>query len=91
LGGFIVWFLVACLNLFRVGAFLNCGLNLFYNLIEEGEQEFANNCNLVSGFLNSVWLRNLIHFPLVSKAVNSHINIMDYHYYVFCKTSLIFY
>jgi hypothetical protein len=45
------------LNLFRVGAFLNCGLNLFHDLIVEGKKEFANNCNLVNGFLNSVWLR----------------------------------
>jgi hypothetical protein len=43
------------LNLFRVGAFLNCGLNLFHDLIVEGKKEFANNCNLVNGFLNSVW------------------------------------
>jgi hypothetical protein len=47
----------ACLNLFRVGAFLNCGLNLFHVLIVEGKKEFANNGNLVSGFLSSVWLR----------------------------------
>jgi hypothetical protein len=56
LWGFIVWFLVACINLFWVGAFLNCELNLFHDLIEEGKKEFANNCNLVRGFLNSVWL-----------------------------------
>jgi hypothetical protein len=29
------------LNLFRVGAFLNCGLNLFHDLIVEGKKEFA--------------------------------------------------
>jgi hypothetical protein len=52
-------FLFACLNLFRVGAFLNCGLNLFHDLIVEGKKELANNCNLVNGFLNSVWLRKL--------------------------------
>jgi hypothetical protein len=39
----------------HLDAFLNCGLNLFHDLIEEGKKEFANNCNLVSGFLNSVW------------------------------------
>jgi len=50
------------LNLFRVGAFLDCGLNLFHDLIEEGKKEFANNCNLVSGFLNSVWLRKFNSF-----------------------------
>jgi hypothetical protein len=58
----------ACLNLFRVGAFLNCGLNLFHDLIVAGIKEFANNCNLVNGFLNSVWLRKFnsyaIHYIL---------------------------
>jgi hypothetical protein len=53
-GSFIVWFLFACLNLYRVGAFLNCGLNLFHDLIVEGKKQFANNCNLINGFLNSV-------------------------------------
>jgi hypothetical protein len=38
-------------------AFLNCGLNLFHDLIVEGKKECANNFNLVNGFLNSVWLR----------------------------------
>jgi hypothetical protein len=52
----------ACLNLFRVGAFLNYGLNLFHDLIVEGKKEFANNCNLVNGFLNSVWLRKFNSF-----------------------------
>ena len=46
--------IVACLNLFKVGAFLNCGLNLLHDLIEEGKNEFANNCYLVSGFQMSV-------------------------------------
>jgi hypothetical protein len=61
----IVWFLFACLNLFRVGAFLNCGLNLFHDLIVEGKKEFVNNGNLVSGFLNSVWL----HFNSFSSRI----------------------
>jgi hypothetical protein len=46
--------IVACLNLFKVGAFLNCGLNLLHDLIEEGKNEIANNCYLVSGFQMSV-------------------------------------
>jgi hypothetical protein len=50
------------LNLFRVDAFLNYGLNLFHDLIVEGKKEFANNCNLVNGFLNSVWLRKFNSF-----------------------------
>jgi hypothetical protein len=50
------------LNLFRVGAFLDCGLNLFHDLIVEGKKEFANNGNLVNGFLNSVWLRKFNSF-----------------------------
>jgi hypothetical protein len=49
-------------NLFRVGAFLNCGLNLFHDLIVEGKKEFTNNCNLVNWFLNSVWLRKFNSF-----------------------------
>ena len=44
------------MKLFRGGAFLNCELNLFHDLIVEGKKEFANNCNLVNGFLNSVLL-----------------------------------
>jgi hypothetical protein len=55
---------ICLLNLFRVGAFLNCGLNLFHDLIVEGKMEFANNCNLVNGFLNSVWLRKFNSFSL---------------------------
>jgi hypothetical protein len=34
------------LNLFRVGAFLNCGLNFFHDLIVEGKKECANNSPL---------------------------------------------
>ena len=55
-------FIVACLNLFKVGAFLNCGLNLLHDLIEEGKNEFANNCYLVSGFQMSVWFRKFNSF-----------------------------
>jgi hypothetical protein len=61
---------LACLNLFRVGTFLNCELNLFHDLIVEGKKEFANNCNLVNGFLNSVWLRKFTSFSSRIKGSN---------------------
>jgi hypothetical protein len=60
---FVLWFLIACLNLFRVGAFLICELNLFHDLIE-GKREFVNNCNIVSGFLNLDWLRKFLELLL---------------------------
>jgi hypothetical protein len=33
-----------------------------HDLIVEGKKECANNCNLVNGFLNSVWLRKFNSF-----------------------------